>query len=429
MANEWLSYSLANLEDLLTKRRKEKMENEAIQRQIAQQGIENQFRTQQLGLQERQFAEAAAERQRDNFRQQQADMLGRLQLVSPDEPLSEGIIAEAQAAKLSPYLNRKEGRLPSTQFQGFSGPTESAFTAQTKPGQEAGIYRRATAQERQFGETNRRLMEQAEATRGFQQSERLERQAFQSSEREARAADQRALQGFIQSSIAQRQQGPDINLGLDQQAASAALARATADMGPAQHRQWINTANRAAQSGDTNTVKSIIRQAAVEGEPVDARNRIMARITMRDSLARAENVLAQMRQAGVPTNILTGTAEDVVRKLGTTTNPQYVQLKNILMDTLITYRRAATGVQFSQPESEQYRAMFPNYSNTFPVNEALIKGLRDSIDTQDRAYWEFKLGPEGANFIGAPQRDPGANTKPAVDAGPGTRGRFRVTVR
>ncbi len=55
MANEWLAYGLQNLEDLMTKRRKERMEQEQIARMERQQGVENQMRVRQLEQQDRQF--------------------------------------------------------------------------------------------------------------------------------------------------------------------------------------------------------------------------------------------------------------------------------------------------------------------------------------------------------------------------------------
>jgi hypothetical protein len=63
MANEWLAYSLANLEDLLGKRRKERLEAEEIRRQVAQQEFENQLRSRQTDISERQFQENLAARQ------------------------------------------------------------------------------------------------------------------------------------------------------------------------------------------------------------------------------------------------------------------------------------------------------------------------------------------------------------------------------
>jgi len=191
--------------------------------------------------------------------------------------------------------------------------------------------------------------------------------------------------------------------------------------------EWKNAANRASLSmpaqrraefdqtvaalaGDKSELADYIRQAAIEGENVDVKNQIMGRQATMASLRDAASMLQEMKAKGVPTDYLTGNMEDVARRLGTSTNPEYVALGNRLMGTLINYRRAATGVQFSERESADYQRMFPNYRNTLPVNEALISGLLREMETYDRVYWEHKLGKNGARVVGVGGGGPGAPT-------------------
>lgn len=117
------------------------------------------------------------------------------------------------------------------------------------------------------------------------------------------------------------------------------------------------------------------------------------------SLNDASAILQEMQAKGVPTGFLTGTAEDLVRKVGKSTNPEYVALANRLAGTLINYRRAATGVAFGEREAAQYEKMFPNYRNELPVNLALIQGLQREMKTYDDVYWESKLGKDGKAFV------------------------------
>lgn len=161
----------------------------------------------------------------------------------------------------------------------------------------------------------------------------------------------------------------------------------------------VNLANRLWTEGNQDELRSVIKQAAIEGENVDTKNQVLGRQATMAALADARTVLAAMKQAGVPTNILSGTAEDIARKLGTSTNPQYVEFGNALQDALISYRRAATGVAFGKEEGAEYARMFPNYRQTLPVNEAAINGMERAMRTRDKAYWEHKLGPDGAKAI------------------------------
>lgn len=169
---------------------------------------------------------------------------------------------------------------------------------------------------------------------------------------------------------------------------------------PAQRRvQKINTFGRLLNEGNTAELADQVRQTAIEGEDATTRQAIQSRATMRASINDVRNMLGELQSAGIPTNILTGTVEDVARKLGTSTNPEYVRFANRLQDMLITYRRAATGVAFSQLEQNDYARMFPNYRQTLPVNLAALDGLQRSIESNDSVYWTHKLGPEGAKLV------------------------------
>jgi hypothetical protein len=123
----------------------------------------------------------------------------------------------------------------------------------------------------------------------------------------------------------------------------------------------------------------------------------------RDSLAaltKAEEMLQQLKDAGVDTNLLTGTAEDIVRKLGKSTNPQLAQVGSQLNQTLNEYRRAMTGVQFSQKEAATYQQLFPTYKNDFSVNEALLKQMKSFMQQQQDNFWMQRLGKKGAKLAG-----------------------------
>lgn len=188
-----------------------------------------------------------------------------------------------------------------------------------------------------------------------------------------------------------------------------AFSRAILSAPPLKRAGLIQTANNIAASGSEDDLKSLIRQAAIEGENVDIKNQTIGRMSTIKALEDAKGLIQAMAKAGIPTNILSGTAEDVMRKLGKTNNPAYVKMAQNLQDVLINYRRAATGAQFGEAEGKQYEKMFPKYTNDLPVNVALIDGLLDAMKGRDRFYWEYKLGPEGAALVGAagaPKQNP-----------------------
>lgn len=180
-----------------------------------------------------------------------------------------------------------------------------------------------------------------------------------------------------------------------------ALDRATMGMPARRRTQITQLANRLAVQGDDEQLKGVIRQAAIENENVATQAQVEGRIQFINSLDDVKALLDELRVSGVDTNLLRGTAEDVMRRLGTSTDPRLATLATRIGETLFEYRRSLTGVQFSFREAEQYKGMFPNYQNTFPLNVAVIEGLLRGARLRDQEFWERKLGPDGAVLVGA----------------------------
>ena len=179
---------------------------------------------------------------------------------------------------------------------------------------------------------------------------------------------------------------------------------------------------RANESGDRADLHDLIRYAAVATEDVETKKRIEGRMAtvnslrdVRETLERYAAIDENTDAPTLPTNWLLGNIENLYRQVGTSTDPQYVELANRLMGTLINYRRAATGVQFGQKEAEQYELMFPKYTNTPEVNLSLIDGLLDEMDSYDSTYWRHRLGERGAELIGMIRR-PGRLSGPTTGA-------------
>lgn len=162
----------------------------------------------------------------------------------------------------------------------------------------------------------------------------------------------------------------------------------------------IANANEALAQGNEEELKRIIRQAAVEGETVERRRTVEGRREAIQVLQSLKQDLAALKAQGVSTNILRGSLEDVVRKLGTTTDPRLAAFRTRAEEALIEYRRAMTGAVFSTPEAKQYADLFPSYRNTPPLNETLINSMIEAFRTRDRAFWEQKVGRQGAELIG-----------------------------
>ena len=163
----------------------------------------------------------------------------------------------------------------------------------------------------------------------------------------------------------------------------------------------MNEAAEYIAANDVEGLKSRVRQWAIESENVGTQMQVEGRadamVAMKDGLA----LLNNMRREGVDTNILTGTWEEIVRKLGTTSHPKRVEFTSRMQRALSAYTLAMSGVQFSENEAKRYYELFPNASNTLLVNEALAKSLLRSMGAEDKRFWEQKLDVPGAKLVSA----------------------------
>lgn len=300
---------------------------------------------------------------------------------------------------------RGQQTLPATVTQGAMGSVsqtpESFDVLEPSPQQtrQAQIDAAARERERQMAanraEDNRRQGERDTATA-------QDRKIMQG------IAQQNANTSRMQAETTQRRYGNSgVELtGLPPEYADA-LDSALMTFAPTRRGPVVAQAMRAV--GDPARLAEVIQQATLAGENVDARNQVNGRRATLAALKDARNMIKELKASGVPTGWMTGTAEDLMRKIGQTTDPRLVSLKARLMDSMIQYRRAATGVQFSERESRDYQSMFPNYSQSFPVNEAAIDGLSRAMASNDRSYWVGRLGKKGAALVLGPDGDQKVN--------------------
>lgn len=207
---------------------------------------------------------------------------------------------------------------------------------------------------------------------------------------------------------------PSVVDGLDDELRNA-VGRITMSLNGPRRAGFTQTINDYVSRGvPREQIVDVIRQAALESEGAVQRDKLMARQEMRAQLANAREALKGLKAAGLPTDWLTGGVENTLRRLGTTNDPKYVTFKQQLEDAVINYRRAASGAAFTESERQSYERMFPSYSNSGEVNEALIGGLLASSDAIERNYWNHKLGPGGYDFISGTAADQANLTRQQV---------------
>lgn len=168
---------------------------------------------------------------------------------------------------------------------------------------------------------------------------------------------------------------------------------------PSQRRDIRGTLGVILSQGDTQSAKEYLRDTAIESGGEAAQKLAEGSISTLRSLEETDKLLDDMKAEGINTNILRGGIENVARFFGETTDPKLVRFQSRMKQILFDYRRAATGVQFSLAESNQYNKLFSDITNQFNVNKALVSGLKDQIEITLRNYFENRLGSKGYNLI------------------------------
>lgn len=172
---------------------------------------------------------------------------------------------------------------------------------------------------------------------------------------------------------------PDLRTALDRTAMSLTS--------PLERVSLMDSINRMWESGDeANTIASL-KQASLDRDDPGIKATVLGRRDAMLALMDIEDLLDK-----VPQNLLSGTVEDTIRRLGSTTDPKMVEVRTRLTILNQAYRQAITGKAFSEKEAEEYAGMFPSYRNTAPVNKAELKAMMGAFQKYDQQYWGNRLG-------------------------------------
>lgn len=178
---------------------------------------------------------------------------------------------------------------------------------------------------------------------------------------------------------------------------SNALDIAKGFLSTPQRRSADISFNQALSEGNIDQAKMVVKSVALNAMPVDQNNRVTTRESLFTELATIQQGLSELQtKYGISTNFLTGTEQDVLQRIGKTVSPQAQYLQTRILNDVIAFRRAATGVQFSQKESEQYSQMFPRLGAEMEVNKANIAALNDSMVNEIRNVYGAYIG--NSNF-------------------------------
>jgi hypothetical protein len=172
------------------------------------------------------------------------------------------------------------------------------------------------------------------------------------------------------------------------QAAQNVQTGLTKDQRAAFMSNFQNTLNT-----DPAQAKNLLITTAIDALPsADLKNQAYARIDAINQLDRIQGLLNEYQAAGGNTGILSGTNEQLMEKVGKTSNPKLAQIGNTVAAAIIDYRHAVSGAAFTASEAAQYEQMFPSTKNGTALNNALISSLKETFNAKQRNAIGTRLG-------------------------------------
>lgn len=162
----------------------------------------------------------------------------------------------------------------------------------------------------------------------------------------------------------------------------------------AQLKSAEQTFSNLVNSGDVEGAKNYIIRTAMAGAGVDQQNQAIARATATSALNNIRELLSQL-----PTNLVTGTIENIAQKVGQTSDPKLAYVNSQIQQQIQIYRRSMTGVAFSPSESAEYAKIFPDITNVGTLNNTKINSLIDSFNNNNRAVLGFYIGDTNYNKL------------------------------
>jgi LysM repeat protein len=151
--------------------------------------------------------------------------------------------------------------------------------------------------------------------------------------------------------------------------------------------------------GNLPAAREFVINVAVAGESSEIRSKVLGREEALDSLAAIRQSLEEYKAAGGKTNILAGGYEDILNKLGTTTDPNLAKIEISIRQSIQAYRKAISGAAFTESESKEYEALFPSKSSTNELNNAKIDALEEGFLRNQNTFLRTRLGTEGAAAV------------------------------
>lgn len=148
------------------------------------------------------------------------------------------------------------------------------------------------------------------------------------------------------------------------------------------------------KSGEIDKAKNLILTAAGNSLEATAKQDFKGSQLTLGLLDGIEADLLALKDKGVDTGFLKGTEEQVLNKIGKTSDKDVAKLQTKIFSAIQRYRKSITGAGFAESETAEYNKIFPGVGKGQELNAANIDGLREVLSANVDGYYSQVLGDD-----------------------------------
>lgn len=161
------------------------------------------------------------------------------------------------------------------------------------------------------------------------------------------------------------------------------------------------------EKGDKKAIGNYLKKTARGSAGTQQASEILGVEGTLNLLDEIQGDIDKFEAAGGNTNIFTGTAENVRKKLGFVKNEEMRKIAEKVQAAIMKHRNDVSGKAFSIPETAEYRGLFPSITNTGELNSVKIKALKDVFNNKLQNFYIGTMGENAYNeFIAGTPSSP-----------------------
>lgn len=161
---------------------------------------------------------------------------------------------------------------------------------------------------------------------------------------------------------------------------------------------WRDLEEKALQRNDWTDAAKYVAAKAVEQMPAAMETRIAGKLEAAQAVASVMQELDTLNQRGL-LGLLPNTYEKVQNFAGQTQDPALAAAAARLLTVMQEYRRATTGVAFSEAERKEFERILPGTGKSLEFNQALFAGMKQSLESALRSTLGLRIGDKYMNYL------------------------------